>query len=154
MWSGTPLPTANISRIPLLLDTHVWIWILQQEEEKLSRSAIASVRQASKTGNLYVSAISLWEVAMLSKRKRIVLSAEPSAWINAALQAPGIQLVPLTPDIAVGSTILPGEPHKDPSDQILMATARHFGARLVTCDARILMYAKTERALAVVDARR
>jgi PIN domain nuclease of toxin-antitoxin system len=143
----------NQDALPLLLDTHVWIWTLQQDTSKLSRVAVESIRRASRAGNrLYVSALSLWEVAMLARKKRMVLSAEPLAWISQALQAPGLQLIPLIPEIAVGSTTLPGNIPKDPADQIIVATARHFGARLVTCDTRIIEYAETERAVAILDA--
>ncbi|MEO7217723.1 MAG: PIN domain-containing protein, partial [Gemmatimonadaceae bacterium] len=67
---------------------------------------------------------------------------------------PGVRVIELTPRIAVGSTRLPGKPHADPADRILIATARDTGARLVTCDKRILQYAESTRALAVLDANR
>ena len=57
-----------------------------------------------------------------------------------ALRYPGIRLLDLTPAIAVGSTQLPGSFHRDPADQIIVATARALGIELVTVDERILRY--------------
>jgi len=59
-------------------------------------------------------------------------------WINAALSKPGIKLAPLEPEIAVASTRLPFEMHPDPADRILVATARHLRATLVTADGELL----------------
>lgn len=61
-------------------------------------------------------------------------------WFENALSYPGIQLFPLTPEIAIESTKLPGEFHRDPADQIIAATARFHGCPLVTSDSKILDY--------------
>jgi hypothetical protein len=71
----------------------------------------------------------------------------------AALRRPGIQLQALSPEVAIGSTRLPGELHGDPADRILIAGVRVDGAALVTCDRAILEYSRGG-AVAVVDARR
>jgi PIN domain nuclease of toxin-antitoxin system len=60
--------------------------------------------------------------------------------LDTALQYPGIQLLALTPEIAVESTRLPGEFHRDPADQIIVATARIYDCPLLTVDDRILKY--------------
>jgi PIN domain nuclease of toxin-antitoxin system len=99
-----------------------------------------------------VSAISLWEVAMLESRGRVTLGWPIADWLETALRSAGAQLLPLEPAIAVSSTRLPGTPHGDPADLILMASARTTGAPLVTCDARILQYAAAGH-LPVLDAR-
>jgi PIN domain nuclease of toxin-antitoxin system len=138
--------------LPLLLDTHVWIWAAERREEELSLSVLKVIDAASRHGPVLISAISLWEIAMLAERNRITLSVDPLQWIERAAALPSVQIVELTPRIAVGSTNLPGKPHADPADRILMATARDTGARLVTCDRRILRYAESTRALAVLDA--
>ncbi|MEO7041157.1 MAG: type II toxin-antitoxin system VapC family toxin [Gemmatimonadaceae bacterium] len=138
--------------LPLLLDTHVWIWAAEQREEELSPRMLKLIDSASQRGPVFISAISMWEIAMLAERNRIVLSAEPLQWIERAANVPGVRVIELTPRIAVGSTRLPGSPHADPADRILMATARDIGARLVTRDRRILQYAESTRALAVLDA--
>lgn len=90
---------------------------------------------------MYVSAISVWEVAMLDSKGRIRLSGDGSEWVREALSAPGVQLLPLSPDIAVASSRLPGTFHGDPADRILAASARLMTLTLVTRDERMLAYA-------------
>ena len=89
---------------------------------------------------------------MLEARGRISLSLPIEDWVMAALRAKGISLLPLSPEIAIASTRLPGNPHGDPSDRMLMASARVSGGRLATCDREILNYAGSGQ-LAVLDAR-
>ncbi len=127
----------------LLLDTHVWIWLLSDEGE-MKLSAVRALEEAARRGLVRVSAISVWEVAMLEAKGRIRLAKECLAWVDEALRAPGIALVPLTPEIAVESSRLPGGFHGDPADRILVATARRLGATLVTRDERILAYGKAK----------
>lgn len=146
------MPTNSALDLPLLLDTHIWIWAAEQRESELPARVLKLIDSASRNNLVLISAISMWEVAMLAERNRIALSAEPLQWIEKAANIPGVQIIELTPRIAVGSTRLPGNPHADPADRILMATARDTGARLVTCDKRILRYAESTRALAVLDA--
>lgn len=124
-----------------VLDTHVWIWVVEGDRTALSASAIEAIEKAAAGGALRVSAMSVWEVAMLEAKGRISLSRPVDDWAQAALQTPGVRLLPLTPEIAIGSTRLPGAPHGDPADRILMASARHLGGQLATCDGGILDYA-------------
>jgi PIN domain nuclease of toxin-antitoxin system len=146
------MPTNNTLDLPLLLDTHVWIWAAEERIDELSPRMLKLIDSASRSGLVLISAISAWEIAMLAERNRIALSAEPLQWIEKAVSVPGVRIIELTPRIAVGSTRLPGNPHADPADRILMATARDAGARLVTRDKRILRYAESTHALAVLDA--
>lgn len=125
----------------LLLDTHVWLWLVGGAEP-LKRPVLSAVEGAARRGRIRVSAISVWEVAMLEARGRIRLAKDCLAWVQEALSAPGTSLVPLTPEIAVESSRLPGEFHGDPADRILVATARLLGGTLLTRDARILTYGK------------
>ena len=125
----------------LLLDTHVWLWLVGGAEP-LKRPVLSAVEGAARRGRIRVSAISVWEVAMLEAKGRIRLSKDCLAWVQEALSAPGTSLVPLTPEIAVESSRLPGEFHGDPADRILVATARLLGATLLTRDERILAYGK------------
>ena len=54
--------------------------------------------------------------------------------------APGLRLLPLTPEIAVESSRLPGAIHADPVDRMIVATARSLGGVLVSCDRQLLDY--------------
>jgi len=61
-------------------------------------------------------------------------------WLKQALAYPGVRLLELSPEIAAESTALPGDFHKDPADQIIVATARVHGCRLLIVDRKILDY--------------
>ena len=139
-------------RLPrLLLDTHVWVWIMDGREGELSRPALDAVRDAGARGGLLVSVISAWEVAMLEAKGRLRFGMEAGEWVRRALAAPGVRMAELTAEVAVDSASLPGEIHGDPADRMLVATARRQGATLVTRDARILDYASAGY-LSVLDA--
>jgi len=133
----------------LLLDTHVWIWIVEGVNGKLSPSCLDSVRAATGDRRLLISVISIWEVANLEAKGRISLSMECHAWVHQALTQYDIDLAELSPEIAIDSTRLPDYAHGDPADRILMATARHRNATLVTGDRRILEYARSHHVRAV-----
>jgi PIN domain nuclease of toxin-antitoxin system len=125
-----------------VLDTHIWIWLMEGMPE-LKPKLRKRIEAFARDGELLVSAISAWEVGMLEAKGRIVFDQECAAWVNDALTAPGIRLVPLDPDIAVASTRLPGSFHGDPADRIIIATARAHACELATADACMGRYAKT-----------
>ena len=138
--SSNPLGSADV----LLLDTHVWVWILNGDLRARRSPALRIVEDAAANGSVRLSWVSIWEVSMLESRGRIVFPVPLREWIQKALDAPGISLAALEPDILIESTRLPGEFHSDPMDHILVATARRYNARLVTSDPRILRYAKRD----------
>lgn len=133
-----------------LLDTHIWIWFVLGHE-KLSKHAHDVIAEASKNSALYLSGISLWETAMLEKKGRIVLQKDCRTWINEALSIPGLTVEPITPEIAVDSTRLPGEFHGDPADRIIVATARSKDATLITQDSKILEYCRNRHVKCLTD---
>jgi PIN domain nuclease of toxin-antitoxin system len=135
--------SAASGRGPFVLDTHVWIWMLEGVRKELSTATVKLIEEAGGNAGLAVAAISVWEVAMLEARGRISLSQSVDEWMAAALTAPGVRLVELSPEIALESTRLPGEPPKDPADRMIVATTRVLGATLVTCDEEILDYGST-----------
>lgn len=96
--------------------------------------------QHYESQGLGVSAISCWEVAKLVEYDRLVLPCPVGEWMEQALSYPGIQFLNLTPQIAIESTQLPVGFHKDPADQIIVATARVHNCQLLTVDAKILDY--------------
>ena len=89
---------------------------------------------------LEVSAISCWEVAKLVQYGRLELACPLEEWMEQALAYSGVHLLELTPRIATESTKLPGSFHRDPADQIIVATARIYDIPLLTVDSRILQY--------------
>jgi PIN domain nuclease of toxin-antitoxin system len=122
------------------LDTHIWLW-LAAGTEPLSRPARHAIAIAAGGGNLRVAAMSIWEIAMLASRNRIVLGKPTAEWVEEALSAPGLALEPLSPMIAIESCQLPAGFRSDPADHLIVATARMTGATLMTRDRRILGYA-------------
>lgn len=136
----------------LLLDTHTLVWLLAGNE-RLGMGARQSIQKAAQANVLYLSAISPWEIAVLVSKGRLVLEQDVGEWIQAALALPGIRLAPLLPEVAVASTRLPGDLHPDPADRIIVATARHLGATLVTADGLLLNYGAAGH-LKVLDAGR
>ena len=137
---------------PLVLDTHVWIWVMDGARRELDADVLEAVEEASNRGRVLVSAISVWEVAMLAAKGRVRFSMPVEEWVRRALAAPGVRLAELSPAVAIDSVGLPGYGHGDPADRMLMATARSHGAMLVTCDSRILEYAHGGH-VAALDAR-
>lgn len=121
----------------LLLDAHVVLWATFSES-RLGRQAAKAINLASREDRMAISAITPWEIALLASKKRINLHKDVLEWVREALAKPGVTLVPLEPEIAVASTRLPFEMHPDPADRILVATARHLGATLVTADKSLL----------------
>ena len=136
------------ARTLLLVDTHVLLWATWNEP-RLGRQAAKAINLASHQDRLAVSAITPWEIALLESRKRITLHKEVLDWIREALAKPGVTLIPLEPEIAVASTRLGFEMHSDPADRILVATARHLGATLLTADRNLLNLAKKGHFLAL-----
>lgn len=124
------------------MDTHVWIWAAAGGAQRLAPAVLAALDRASQEGRLRVAAISVWEVGLLEARNRLTFNRPLAEWVQAALMAPGVELYPLVPEVALESTRLPGEPPSDPADQMIIASARHGGATLCTADARILQYAE------------
>ena len=125
----------------MLLDTHVVLWATFNDD-RLGRHAAKAINLASRENRLAVSAITPWEIGLLASKKRITVYKDVLEWVRDALAKPGVALVPLEPEIAVASTCLPFEMHPDPADRVLVATARHLGATLVTADQALLALSK------------
>ncbi len=124
----------------LLLDTHIWIWAINGEVSRLSKAGLEAIEAAGARGQIGVSAISVWEVGMLESKGRVQFGQVCLDWVREALSAQGVRLLPLTPEIAIESSRLPGDLHGDPSDRILAATSRIMGATLVTQDRKLIEY--------------
>lgn len=122
----------------IVLDTHIWIWWVHDAPD-LPDAYRALIEQNESSG-LGISAISCWEVAKLVEKGRLSLPYPVTEWLNQALAYPGMELLPLTPRIAVESTELPQPFHRDPADQIIVATARMYSCPLVTVDSLIRSY--------------
>lgn len=129
----------------IVLDTHVWIWWVHGDS--LLPQDFQSYIQRHVSQGLGVSIFSCWEVAKLVERGRISLPFPVEDWLQLALTEPGIRLLQLTPQIIVESTRLPGTFHRDPADQVIVATARVYACPLVTMDNQIRNYQHVQLAL-------
>jgi PIN domain nuclease of toxin-antitoxin system len=124
---------------PILLDTCAAIWVV--EDAPLAQPAIDLLAAAADAGiSIYVSPISAWEVGLLVARGRLKLLITPQRWFQRLLEAPGVRLADMSPELLIASSFLPGEPPRDPADRIIVATARDHGATLVTRDRALLAY--------------
>ena len=126
----------------IILDTHVWVWWVHGDVQLL-QSYFDYVQEHEAEG-LGISIISCWEVAKLLEGGRLNLPIPIRDWLTEALAYPGIRLLDLSPQIAVDSTQLPGQFHRDPADQIIVATARLYACPLVTMDRKIRAYAHVQ----------
>jgi PIN domain nuclease of toxin-antitoxin system len=129
--------------MPTLLDTHAWVWWLA-EDRRLSRRAKAAITAGLVDQDLWISLISVWEVAKKVEKKQLILDRPLNQWLDEALTLQGLGVWELTRPILVESCELPQPFHGDPADQILVATARHHGAMVVTKDQRIRHYAHVQ----------
>jgi len=126
----------------IVLDTHVWIWLINGDEKIQKAKFLDEINKAVKSHLIKVPAICTWEVSMLVAKNRIVLSENTLDWIHKALSAPGISICPLTPEIAYESANLPGNCHGDPADRMIIASTRILNATLLTFDSKILEYSE------------
>jgi PIN domain nuclease of toxin-antitoxin system len=125
----------------VLLDTCAAIWIMKKMPLAApSRKVIQ--RAYSANAGVYVSPFTAWEVGKLASKGRLTLTLPPDIWFDSLIQMPGIRLAPLTPNILLASSALPGTPPSDPADRIIAATSRAFGYTLITRDTRLLSYAQ------------
>lgn len=137
--TGGGLPRA------VLLDTCAVIWLANGDP--IASSATAAIIHAGLADGVFVSPVSAWEVGLLSKPKAgrnraIQFLPDAKTWFARVMAGPGIREVPLTPEIAIDASFLPGDLHGDPGDRLIATTARHRNMPIVTRDSRIIAYAQ------------
>ncbi|MDA0987729.1 MAG: type II toxin-antitoxin system VapC family toxin [Chloroflexi bacterium] len=123
----------------IVLATHAWIWWVSSPN-MLSEYCKRAIQVASEEGQIYVSSISVWEVAHLVKRGRLELTMDVDDWLRHGEALPEIHFVPVSHNIALKSVHLPDFPSTDPADRIVVATALALGAPLVTMDEHMQAY--------------
>ncbi len=132
-----------------LLDTHIWIWLLDSPE-KLSPTAAAAINEPG-SGSCAVADISVWEVARKESLGKLKLSLSSRVWLRRATRSPGLEMLRTNDEIAWESCHLPGRFHRDPADQIIVATARIHGLILITLDEKLLKYSGVETLVPIAD---
>jgi PIN domain nuclease of toxin-antitoxin system len=121
----------------ILLDTHIWIWWMDDNPRLSKRHR--QIIQAQQNDGLGVSIYSCWEVAKLVEYDRLELKVSIEDWLEIALSHPDLRLFDLTIPIIIKSTKLVGF-HKDPADQIIVATSIISKIPLLTADEKIVAY--------------
>ncbi len=117
----------------VLLDTHVWVWWLTDDPALSDRDRTLFDRAAGAQ-QVFLSAISLWEVQMLHSKNRLSLPLPFADWLRRA-SAPGVlRVLPLDADVVIALDRLPRRFHGDPADRLIVATARAHRLALATRD--------------------
>jgi PIN domain nuclease of toxin-antitoxin system len=120
----------------IVLDTHAWLWLCL-EPRRLSGAATGAIRRATRSGGLAIASISLWEVAMMIARGRVITQGTAEAWLATLVDRSGVTIKEITPSVAALATHFPDQFPADPADRLIAATARADGLPLVSRDARI-----------------
>ncbi len=122
-----------------LLDTHAWVWWVT-DDRRLSRPARRAIERDQARDALWLSLISIWELAKKVQKGQLVLDRPVDDWLDLATSQAGLHLAELSAPVLVESGRLPPPFHGDPADQIIVATARDRSAAIVTKDEQIRQY--------------
>ena len=114
------------------LDTCSIVWLSLMPEE-LSRRA----KKAIDSNELIISDISLWEIAMLIKSRRIQIDSTYKEYIALVLNSFDLAIKPITPEISDLAVNFNTSVNKDPADRIISATSIIEKAPLVTRDVNL-----------------
>jgi PIN domain nuclease of toxin-antitoxin system len=124
----------------IVLDTHTLVWWVCGAP-MLSKKAKAVIKKEQDGGEIIVSSISAWEIALLVQRGRLLLTMDVHSWLATTAKIEAVRFAPVDVAIATNSVELPATFHNDPADRMIVATARKFAAPLVTKDEKIRAYA-------------
>lgn len=124
----------------IILDTHIVVWWVGRDPQLSDKAIHAIEREASTNGNILISSISAWEVSMLVTKDRLTLTMDVDTWLQTVSDIECVRFVPVDNKVAIESTRLPGQFHKDPADRMIVSLARHLSIPLVTADEKILNY--------------
>jgi PIN domain nuclease of toxin-antitoxin system len=120
----------------VLLDTHIWVWWINEEQQKLSATQIEMIEESEQVA---ISVVSCFEVAQIVKKGRLILPVTTREWIEQALVPAGIEVLPLSPEISCQAVDLT-DIHKDPFDRLIIATALDYQCRLISVDSNFPSY--------------
>lgn len=129
----------------ILLDTHIWFWLMTQEFERFPANWREKINTAARVG---ISPVSCYELALAHQKGRLELPCAIDEWLEAALAPAGIELLPLTADVAFRAVEL-SPIHKDPFDRMIIATALSYEAKLASVDRMFGQYQELKGCLMV-----
>ena len=120
----------------VLLDTHFWVWWLTPDSP-LSIAERSALDATAGRSELFLAAVSLWEVQMLAAKRRLQLPLPFPDWLAQAADDRMISVIPLEIDVILALDALPKSFRGDPADRLIVATARARKLPLATRDATI-----------------
>jgi len=125
----------------IVLDTHALLWWVS-DDGRLSRPARRVIEQEHQRedGQILISSISAWEIALLVEKGRLALTMDVDNWLRTVAEIEGVRFVPIDNEVAVQSVQLPGRFHPDPADRIITALARQYSIPVVSGDTKIRNY--------------
>jgi PIN domain nuclease of toxin-antitoxin system len=124
----------------IVIDTHILIWWVSEDSKLSAKAKKAIDSEIASDGEIFVSSITVWEIAMLVEKGRLTLSMDIDSWVGLASDIKHLRFIPVDNKVAIESTRLPDEFHKDPADRLIVALARTLSAKLVTADEKIRAY--------------
>jgi len=124
----------------ILLDTHVLIWWARRDFSRLTTPARDAIEAEMPNGRILVSSITAWETALLASLNRVTFAVSVQDWFADLSRISAVEFVPVDNEIGIEAVLLPDDFHRDPADRIIVATARKFGAPIITADEKIRAY--------------
>lgn len=134
----------------LVLDTHVWVWASGEAggPSRLKAASLPAIERAARSRRLFVSAASVWEIALKAERGQALVSGELHSWVRDQREYPGVRVLSMDTRVTIDCTRLPrwirtrdGKEHRDPGDRFIVSTARRINGILITCDEEVIEYA-------------
>jgi PIN domain nuclease of toxin-antitoxin system len=136
----------------VLLDTHVWVWLVGDVPRQLGPRTRKRLARPSGGDALSVSVASAFEIAALHTAGRLQFTQPVEHWVRESIERSGFRVLSIDRDTCLDAGLIPSSALPDPLDRLLVATARGHGVPLVTRDRAILDYADRTGLVRVIDA--
>ena len=116
----------------IVADTHAWLWWLMARTRLSARAS-----DALHHDSVAISPITLYESAQLISRGRIEVDSPTDEWLRSAVRTSKTTVIAIDTDLALRAADLSRDVARDPADRLIVATALHLHAPLVTADRKI-----------------
>ena len=123
--------------LKIVLDTNILIKSLLKPDI-LTAEVKNIITQAQNSDQLYISSISLLEIAKLIQLKKLHVYARLADFLNSIVDIKGLNVIQLNPNIIAESILLPKEFADDQVSSIIIASTREIAATLITKEQKII----------------